>query len=36
VYKDISIEAAPATALDWINLQLQGDAAGKRYPLLLP
>jgi len=34
VYKDVSIEAAPATALDWINLQLQGDAAGKQYPLL--
>jgi hypothetical protein len=34
VYKDVSIEAAPATALDWINLQLQGDSAGKQYPLL--
>ena len=34
VYKDVSIEAVADAALDWINLHLQGDAAGKQYPLL--
>jgi len=36
VYTDISINAATDSALDWINRQLQPDASGKQYPLLLP